>query len=555
MLTELRIRNLAVIDSVTLPFSGGFNVLTGETGAGKSIIVGALSFLLGDRASADRIRDGFDKAFVEGVFAIAEQDSLSELLNEYGIDLDNELLILKREISSTGRSRAWVNGSSVTVSVLADVGNRLVTICGQHEARQLIDPDRQRELLDSFAGSTSIAKSVSDVFAENARVKRELQLLVSEKREAAKQEEFYSFQLREIEDAQLRDGEDETIDAEMDRLTHAEELQTNADESLRLLSGGDSSVQSLLGVLRRKLTSMARIDGSAERLFATLDSIMLSVDELSRDVSTYRESVDVDPARLRMLESRRHELSQLLRKYGPSVSDAIATALELRERLSLTGGFEDQIAQLTERQREIESSLRDFSLELTRLRSLAAQRLSKEVTALLPELGMAHAEFDVVLESLGEVSATGAESVQFVASLNGGATPRALNRIASGGELSRVMLALTTVLARVRMVPVLVFDEIDAGIGGNVAWQVGALMQRLADNHQVMAISHLAQIAAQAHSHVGVRKGAVAGVTSADTTLLLNEERVLEIARMLGGDADREVSRAHARELLARGAV
>ena len=555
MLVELRIRNVAVIDAVTLPLAAGLNVLTGETGAGKSLIVGSLGMLLGERAAADRVRAGADKATVEGVFDASKLSLLRALLDERGIDADDDLLVLKREIGANGRSRAWINGSPVTAAVLAAVGVQLVSVHGQHDSRQLIDGEHQRELLDAFVGAQSARERVSDAYQRLAALRtRELEL-ERRRQDASRRADYLRFVVREIEDAALVAGEEDSVDGDIRRLAHAEELQSLAAQAAEAIGGDGGAALSQLASVRRLLLALARIDPDTERWQGAFDGAVYALDELARELQEYAEAVDSDPVRLRRIESRRDLLHSLMRKYGPTLDDVQATGRTSREELDLVDGGSLDLRAIAASRATVQGELAEVASELTRLRQSGAQRLATAVSALLPELGMPDGLFAVSLTPLDAVGNAGAEQVTFVAALNAGSDARPLTRIASGGELARLMLALSTVLARLQQVPTLVFDEVDAGVGGAVAWQVGALMRRVASHHQVLAISHLAQIAARAHHHVVVRKSAVGTVTTADTDVVVDEARVVEIARMLGGDAEREVSRAHARELLERGGV
>lgn len=557
MLLELRLRNVAVIEAVTLPLSGGLNVLTGETGAGKSLIVGALGLLLGERAAADRIRQGADRAVVEATFDARDRDDVRVWLDSRGIEAEEDSLILKREISVAGRSRAWVNGSPVTVSVLRELGAQLVAVHGQHEAQQLLDPAAQRTLLDDYAGAVEDAAAVAQAHVRVLQARQELGALDARRREVEQRADYLRYLVQEIDAASARVGDDVAIETEHRRLAHAEELRTHAAQSAQQLFGEDDAVLAQLDHVRRSLAALQRIDPALERLQSAFDSAYFTLDELGRELAAYAEGVDADPERFHEIESRRALLHQLMRKYGPTLEDVIATAERARAELLLV---DDATAVRANAASALESATRDravASAALSTKRKHAAIRLAEAVTALLPDLGLSHGAFDVRLQPQDEPGAHGAEAVSFAAALNVGAPSGPLDRVASGGELARVMLALSTVLARLQRVPTLVFDEVDAGVGGAVAWQVGALMRRVAAHHQVLAISHLAQIAACAHHHVVVRKdhatNHAAGVTTADTTVVTGEERVLELARMLGGDADREISRAHARELFERG--
>ncbi len=553
MLVELRIRNVAVIDAVTLPLASGLNVLTGETGAGKSLIVGSLGMLLGERAAADRVRSGAEKATVEGVFDASRLPALRALLDERGIDVDDDHIVLKREIGSNGRSRAWINGSTVTATTLAEVGVQLVSVHGQHDSRQLIDGEHQRDLLDAFVGAQAVRDSVSDAYQRLAALRARERELEKRRQDAERRADYLRFVAREIEEAALVVGEEDSLDADIRRLSHAEELQSMAAQASEAISGDEDAALSRLGAVRRALLGLSRIDPETARWQSAFDGAVYALDELARELQEYAEGVEADPARLRKLESRRDVLHALLRKYGPTLPEVQETGRAAREELDLVDGGSLDLKAIGAARATVEGELTERASELTRLRQSGAQRLANAVSVLLPELGMPDGNFIVSLLPLADIGEHGAEQVQFLAALNAGVDARTLGRIASGGELARVMLALSTVLARLQQVPTLVFDEVDAGVGGAVAWQVGALMRRVAGHHQVLAISHLAQIAARAHHHVVVRKSAVGTVTTADTDVVTDEPRVMEIARMLGGDADREVSRAHARELLARG--
>lgn len=553
MLLELRLRNVAVIDAVTLPLAGGLNVLTGETGAGKSLIVGALGMLLGERAAADRVRAGCEKATVEGVFSVAAASPVRPMLEAQGLELDDDLLILKREIAASGRSRAWINGAPVTAAMLAAIGAQLVSVHGQHDARLLLDAEVQRDLLDAFADigeAVTAVRVASDAF-QQARAAREA--MASRRAEAARRADYLRFLVQEIEAVAPRIGEDEGLDAEIRRLSHAGELQSLAAQAGTALDGDDGSVMEQLAAVRRLIAAVERIDGAVV-WSSTLESLTAGLSDLVRDMADYADGVAVDPPRLRRLEERRAQLQTLRRKYGPSLDEVIAAADEAKAELALVDSADEALEALQAEEDRAASALRAAAAVVTSARAEAADGLAAAVTALLPELGMPHGRLDVQLRPLEAIGPQGAESVAVLAALNAGSESRPLARIASGGELARLMLALSTVLVRRQSVPTLVFDEVDAGIGGTVAWQVGALMRRVAGHHQVLAISHLAQIAACAHHHIVVQKGAVGTVTTADTAVVAGDARVQEIARMLGGDADREVSRAHARELLERGA-
>jgi len=550
MLTELRIRNFAIIEQVSLPLSAGFNVLSGETGAGKSIIVGALGLLLGERASADLIRSGADKATVEGVFDVSNLKGIVQLADERGIEVEDETLVLKREIATSGRGRAWINGTTVTATVLAEIGRLLVNLHGQHDAQTLLDNESQRRILDAFGGAESQAAAVRRTFGELSSVRREIANLSTRRAEAEKRADYLRHVAREVEEARLSPGEDTKLEDEARVLENADELRTLASSLSELLSGEEASVMSQLGVAQRPLSSIERIDPSAARMQELFDAGFYALQELSRAVEDYAGSVELDPSRLEQVRRRRDQLFGLLKKYGPSLENVMEAGSNARAELDLIDTAQFDLANLNAREGDLRKKLVSEAEKLSDMRLSAAKKLAKAVDALLPSLGMPDGRFRVTLTSRDEPNFEGAEDVEFRVALNVGHEDRPLARVASGGELSRVMLALKTILARVDRVPTLIFDEVDAGIGGRVGLQVGDTLRRVAGEHQVFAISHLPQIAARAHHHIVVAKGAKGGVTTADITVLEGTSRVNEIARMLGGDPESKVSRAHAKELL-----
>lgn len=550
MLTELRIRNFAIIESVTLPLGKGFNVLSGETGAGKSIIVGALGLLLGERASADLIRSGADKATVEGVFDVGSVGNIVELADARGIDVEDDTLVLKREIAANGRGRAWINGATVTATVLAELGRQLVNLHGQHDAQTLLDGESQRRILDAFGGAQNQAEAVARTHAELVSVKSEIRALSARRADAERRADYLRHVAAEVENARLSPGEDARLEDEARKLENSEELRTLATALSELLSGEEASVMTQLSSARRPLAAIERIDPAAARMQELFDAGFYALQELARGVDDYASGVDLDPARLEETRRRRDRLFGLLKKYGPSLENVIEAGRSARAELDLIDTAQFDLANLTAREADARSRLTGEATKLSELRRAAAKKLATAVDRLLPELGMPDGRFTAALSRRDEPSAEGAEDVEFRVALNVGHEERPLARVASGGELSRVMLAIKTILARVDQVPTLIFDEVDAGIGGRVGLQVGDTLRRVAKEHQVFAISHLPQIAARAHHHIVVAKGARSGVTTADITVLDRTTRVTEIARMLGGDPESRVSRAHAKELL-----
>lgn len=556
MLTELRIRNFAIIESVSLPLGPGFNALTGETGAGKSIIVGALGLLVGERAASDLVRTGADKATVEGVFAVGGAAPIAAALDAHGIDAEDGVIVLKREVAVSGaRARAWVNGTPVTAAVLAELGRLLVTVHGQHDAHALLDEDSQRDILDAFGDAQDAAARVAAAHGELLAARAALRDLERRRDDAERRADWLRHVAREVADATLVEGEDARLEEEARRLAHAEELRALASELGGVLEAADDAVLTRVGQLQRTLAALQKIDPGAARLQELYDAAYYALEELAREAASYLAGMEVDPSRLADVERRRDVIFRLVKKHGGSVATALRAGRDAQAELDLLDTAALDQRALDARVAAAAAALEAAAGLLSKQRSAAAARLSKAVEAQLPALGMPDGRFLVDLARRAEIAAAGAEAVEFRVALNVGHDARALSRVASGGELARVMLALKTILARIDHVPTLIFDEVDAGIGGKTGLMVGDAMRRVAEHHQVFAITHLPQIAARAHHHIVVSKGARGGVTTADITVVADDARVSEIARMLGGDAESAVSREHARELLATAAA
>jgi DNA repair protein RecN (Recombination protein N) len=550
MLSELRIRNFAIIESLALPLAPGFNALTGETGAGKSIIVGALGLLLGERANADVIRSGADRATVEGTFDVAERPEIRALLDQHGIDAEDSLVVLKRDVTA-GRARAWINGTPVSASILAEVGRALVNIHGQHEAQTLLDPAAQRRILDAFAGADADAASVAQAHAELTATVREIANLSKRRAEAERRADYLRHVAREIGEAKLVEGEDVRLEEEARRLENADELRALAGGLASTLDGDEDAVLHRLGAIAKQLSSIQRIDPTLSRLQEMLDSAYFAIEALARELTEYEATVELDPSRLEEVRRRRDLLFRLVKKYGGSIPEVIRAGAEARAELDLVDSADLDIKELETRERAARAALVSSARTLTAKRQAGAKQLARAVDKVLPELGMPDGHLTVSLNLLPQIGEHGAEDVEFRVALNVGHEPRALSRVASGGELSRVMLALKTILARLDHVPTLVFDEVDAGIGGTAALAVGAALAALAADRQVLVVTHLPQVAVHASTQVAVRKDDTGKVTTAQASVLDDDERVIELSRMLSGSPDSDSAREHAKELLA----
>ncbi|MGK7310938.1 MAG: DNA repair protein RecN [Candidatus Longimicrobiales bacterium M2_2A_002] len=553
MLIELRIENFAVIERLAVRLEPGLNVLTGETGAGKSIIVGALSLLLGERASSDAVRAGADRAVVEGVFDVEGRSDILSILREQGLDTEDGLLILRREVAVEGRNRAWVNGAASTAGLVGELGSRLADLHGQHEHQALLRNADQRAILDAFAGQTGLVDGMRAAYDELAEVRREREALESRRREIEQRADFLRFQLTEIDEAEIEPDEEEELEAESRRLEHAEDLARLSDSLNRALYESETAVAEVLGALRRELNELIRIDPSEEPARELLETAYYNVEELGRRMATYASQVEHDPGRLDAIQRRQDTLYRLKNKYGPELEDVLETARTAREELDTLESASFERKALEKREAAAEARVGELAGRLTEGREEAGRELAERVVEILPEVGLEGGRFRVVLKPLDEPGPNGAEQVEFLVAVNVGFEPRPLKDVASGGELSRVMLALKTILARVDRVPTLVFDEIDAGIGGKIAVKVGAKLREVAAHHQVFAITHLPQIASRADHHLLVLKGEADGMTRTALEELDGDDRVRELARMLGGDPESETSLDHARELLRAG--
>jgi len=555
MLVELRIRDYAVVEDLTLELGPGLNALTGETGAGKSIIVGALSLLLGERASSGVVRAGAERATVEAVFDVSANAEVRRLLEEQGFRAEDGLLILRREVAAAGRNRAWVNGSPATAGTVGEVGGALVDLHGQHEHQTLLRPRDQRAILDAFGGAQAAAASVAALHADVEAQRTALEGREDRLREIETRADFLRFQLDEIDGARVEPGEDAALEAEARRHEHAAELMHGAESAHEALYAADDSIADRLARIRRTLERLAEFDPEFNADVARLDEVLLAAEEVGRRAGDYASRVEHDPARLEHVRERLDKIFRLKRKYGPELADVLAAAQRVRAELAALEDADHDLGALRRRLATTEADLGRAALELTALRRAATERLGVAVADALPELGLPGAAFEVRLIPHAGISASGAEGVEFLVSPNRGFDPMPLARIASGGEISRVMLALKAALAEVDHVPVLVFDEIDAGVGGVVASAVARKLADVATRHQVFVVTHLAQVASRATQHLLVEKATGDGVTSAGVRFLTGEARVEEIARMLGGDPDSTKSREHAREMLSAAAA
>ena len=548
MLTELRVRDLATIADVTLELGTGLNVLTGETGAGKSMLVDALALLLGERAASGSVRPGAGKAIVEGAFESLDARTRRQV-EALGLDVEEARVVVRREVSAEGRSRAWVNGSPTTAAVLSRLGALLIDLHGQHETQSLLHTDAQRDILDAFAHAEAERAAVADAHAALATLRAEESALAARRDEVRRRADYLRHVVREIEQAKLQPGEEESLQVEARRLSQAGALGEQAQRIADALEGDDGNALGALAAADRALAGLEKVDPAVAGWREMLDTAYTNLSELARQAAAYAGEVEEDPERLAEVERRRDLIFKLTGKYGATVEAVLATREQSAAELDLLDTADVDLRALGTRRTAAEAALHAAAEALSVKRADAAERLSRAVNRLLPQLGLPGGKLIVTLGRLDEPAAHGQEAVHFDVQLNVGLEAKPLAKVASGGELSRLMLALKVVLARHDAIATLVFDEVDQGIGGEIGAQVGAALAEVAERHQVLVITHLPQIAARADQHLVVSKEARAGIATSDVQLIHGEDRVGELARMLG-DAEGDAARRHAQALL-----
>ncbi len=568
MLSELTIRNFAIIDTLHLTFTSGFNVLTGETGAGKSIIIDAVSLLLGGRAAADFVRAGTQSAFVEGQFRLspAHQAQITPILEREGLENEEpDTLILGREIRANGRNFCRINGRTVSLSLLTEIAAPLVDIHGQHQHLSLLRVKMHGAFLDRFGGLASQRQEVALLYHNLQAVQQELHVLQQDAQQIARRIDQLTFQVAEIRAANLRPGEEKELNTERTRLANAERLSQFVGDAYRLLVEGtneQASASDLLGQISRHLSSLLRIDGSAEEMAHLAESITYQIEDLSTQLQSYAEEIEFSPQRLQEVEERLGLIYNLKRKYGDSIEDILTFCERAETELQSIAHAEDRVEALQAEEEDLRHRLGHQAAQLSSARQTAGLKLAEGIESELATLGMAQTQFKVELARIpseegvyvdGETFAcdeTGIDRVAFLIAPNPGEPLKPMIKIASGGETSRLMLALKTVLARADETPTLIFDEIDQGIGGRIGGVVGRKLWRLAHQteHQVLCITHLPQIAAFGDTHYHVTKQIQGQRTTTSVHPLSGKARVDELAQMLGTLSS--TTRLSAQELL-----
>ena len=553
MLHTLSLRDFVIVDQLELDFSSGFTVLTGETGAGKSILLDALSLVLGERADSSQIREGCNRAEISALFRIDPQQiqHFNQWLDEQGFPIEDEgqSLLLKRTVEANGRSRAFINGSVATLVQLREAGDQLVDIHGQHAHQLLLKGGAQRELLDRHANHMDLVTEVAQLFKALNESRRKLEQAENAGQDIERERERLEWQLEELTELSPQDGEWASIQSEHARLANGAKIISGCQEAIDVLSDADNSVESTLSKASSNMSALAEHDSALSDISQALESAQIQLDEAVHSLNRYLQKLDLDPARLSEVEGRMQALHSAARKYRTEADDLPKLLLDTTERLDALTASQN-IEALREKVKQEELVFLKQAKQLSQKRSKAALDLGKQVTSAMQNLSMAGGQLEIALLPLAEGSTHGLEQIEFLVAGHAGSTPRSLAKVASGGELARISLAISVITSKASFTPTLIFDEVDAGIGGAVAETVGKLLRQLGESHQILCVTHLPQVAAQGNHHLKVSKSQAGDKTLSQVAPLGRSERVEEVARMLGGATITDTTRRHARELL-----
>ena len=551
MLRFLSITNFALIDHLEIEFQSGFNLITGETGSGKSILVDAVGQLVGERASQEMVRQGCDRAQVEGIFSLAARNPARNQLRESGIHLEGEELVVRREIALSGTNKIFLNGTLVPQRFLSEIGTYLADIHGQHEQQHLLLPRTHLEFLDAFGENQQPLNQVARLFRELKEVRSTLDRMRQSEQERLRQLDSFNFQIQDIERLQLRTGLREELEQERQLLSSAERRHQSGQEAYQLLYEREDSLLALFDRLEKELGTLGELDGMFQEALGRLRESRYQLEELAYQIRDYATHIEFNPARLEATEERLAEIQQAARKYGRSVEEILAYEQKIRQEAGQLAAGEEQIEELGAREEKLRTEYLGKARQLSQKRRQDALALCRSVEGELKDLAMEHTVFSAQFRSEPtQPTEQGIDSVEFFLSPNPGEAPGPLAKIASGGELSRVVLALKSILTLEDYPKTLVFDEVDAGIGARVAATLGKKLAKLATQHQVFCVTHLPQIASHAAQHFHVEKRLRGKRTLIQITPLESRARVEELARMMAGDRISETTRRQARELL-----
>ncbi|MBT8614833.1 DNA repair protein RecN [Polynucleobacter paneuropaeus] len=553
MLQNLALRDFVIVDQLELDLASGFTVLTGETGAGKSILLDALGLVLGERADSSQIREGAQRAEISALFEIADEQiaHCNQWLDDQGFPIDDEgrALLLKRTIEANGRSRAFINGSVATLAQLREAGDQLVDIHGQHAHQLLLKSGAQRELLDRHAGLLPQVNELGELYKQWHDSRKLLSQAENAGQDIERERERLEWQYEELKALSPLEGEWDCIQVDHARLANAAKIITGCQEVIDGLSESENSAESILSKANLSISDLAEHDPALSEISQALESAQIQVDEAVHSLNRYLQKIDLDPERLGQLEERMQALHAAARKYRTDTNQLPRLLIETSERLDALSASQN-IEGLRNKVKEQEGIYLKAAKLLSQKRSKAATELSKLVTAAMQNLSMAGGQLEIALKPLDEGASFGLEQAEFLVAGHAGSTPRPLAKVASGGELARISLAISVITSKASFTPTLIFDEVDAGIGGAVAETVGKLLRQLGESHQILCVTHLPQVAAQGNQHFKVSKSQSGDKTLSQLNVLSRNERVEEIARMLGGATITDTTRRHARELL-----
>jgi len=553
MLQTILLRDFVIVDQLELDFSTGFTVLTGETGAGKSILLDALSLVLGERADSSQIREGSSRAEISALFKIdtEQAEHFTQWLDEQGFPIEDQgqNLLLKRTIESNGRSRAFINGSVATLAQLREAGDQLVDIHGQHAHQLLLKGGAQRELLDRHAGLLPLAAEVAQAFKTLNDSRRRLAQAENAGQDIERERERLEWQLEELTELSPQEGEWGSIQSEHARLANGAKLIGGCQEAIEVLSESDNAIESSLSKVCSNIHSLAQHDPELNTISESLNSAQIQLDEAIHSLNRYVQKLDLDPDRLVQVEERMQALHSAARKYRTETNELPKLLLETSERLDALTASQN-IDTLREKVQQEEAAYLKLAKQLSQKRKAAAADLGTLVTNAMQDLSMAGGRLEIALVPLADGGSYGLEQIEFLVAGHAGSTPRPLAKVASGGELARISLAISVITSKASFTPTLIFDEVDAGIGGAVAETVGKLLHQLGQSHQILCVTHLPQVAAQGNHHLKVSKAQSGEKTISQVQPLGRGERVEEVARMLGGATITDTTRRHARELL-----
>ena len=549
MLVKLLVQNYALIRKLDIDLENGLTIITGETGAGKSILLGALSLILGNRADTSVLLDKNEKCIVEGSFRIAK-DEFEEFFLSNELDYD-PLTTLRREINQSGKSRAFINDSPVTVNLLKEIGDRLIDIHSQHQTLMLSDNSFQLNVIDSFAGTSSLMVEYRISYSDFRKLNKEYSL-VKEKTERNKADiEYYQFQLRQLEEAELKNGEQEELEAEQELLKHAEEIKLLLSRSSDLFSDDESSILSMLREVKTNIGKIKQFLPAGETLFSRAESTLIELDDLAGEIEKLAGGTEADPKRLIFINDRLDNIYSLIQKHRvANLNELILKKEEIIKLISSIASDDERMVEMEAIIGKRNQQLKSLSARMSEMRMGVIPEIEVKITGLLKQLGMPNAKFRIVLSQSDELTSSGIDNADFLFSANKQIEPENLARIASGGELSRVMLSLKSLLARNINLPTIIFDEIDAGVSGEVADRVGQILSGMGKYMQVINITHLPQVASRGTKHYHVYKDDTDDSTFTRVKLLTSEERILEVARLLSGSEVTETAMKNAAELL-----